>query len=151
MTRHPGTRSELAEAVFHLRRSFYALAVFSGVINVMMLTPAVYMLQVYDRALVSRNLTTLGMLTVLVTGLFLLMTALELLRSRVLVRVGNRLDMALNRRLFSAAFERNLSRAGGSPGQALQDLAQVRQFLTAMACSPSSTRPGHLSTCWSPT
>ena len=130
MTRQTGTRSELAEALFHLRRSFYALAVFSGVINVMMLTPAVYMLQVYDRALVSRNLTTLGMLTVLVTGLFLLMTALELLRSRVLVRVGNRLDMALNRRLFSAAFERNLSRAGGSPGQALQDLAQVRQFLT---------------------
>ncbi|WP_194790362.1 type I secretion system permease/ATPase [Pseudomonas sp. UFMG81] len=130
MARHTSTRSELADALFQLRRSFYALAAFSGVVNVMMLTPSVYMLQVYDRALVSRNVTTLGMLTVLVVGLFLLMSALEMLRTRVLIRVGNRLDMALNRRIFGAAFERNLSRAGGSPGQALQDLAQVRQFLT---------------------
>ena len=130
MHKPPRTRSEFADTLFRLRRSFYALAAFSGVINVMMLTPAVYMLQVYDRALVSRNVTTLAMLTVLVVGLFLLMSALEMIRTRVLVRVGNCLDMDLNRRIFSAAFERNLSRAGGNPAQALQDLAQVRQFLT---------------------
>jgi len=130
MPKPPRTRSELADVLFRLRRSFFALAAFSGVINVMMLTPAVYMLQVYDRALVSRNITTLGMLTLLVVGLFLLMSALEMTRTRVLIRVGNCLDMALNRRIFSAAFERNLSRAGGNPAQALQDLAQVRQFLT---------------------
>ncbi|MFV3289078.1 type I secretion system permease/ATPase [Pseudomonas sp. NY11955] len=130
MPKPPRTRSELADVLFRLRRSFYALAAFSGVINVMMLTPAIYMLQVYDRALVSRNVTTLTMLTLLVVGLFLLMSALEMVRTRVLIRVGNCLDMNLNRRLFSAAFERNLSRAGGNPAQALQDLAQVRQFVT---------------------
>ena len=130
MPKQSSIRSELADALFRLRRSFYSLAAFSGVINVMMLTPAIYMLQVYDRALVSRNVTTLGMLTLLVVGLFLLMSALEMTRTRVLIRVGNYLDMALNRRIFSAAFERNLSRAGGNPAQALQDLAQVRQFLT---------------------
>ncbi|KPG94801.1 peptidase [Pseudomonas sp. RIT-PI-q] len=124
------TRSELADAIFRLRRSFYSLAGFSGVINVMMLTPAIYMLQVYDRALVSRNVTTLTMLTILVIGLFLLMATLEMFRTRVLIRVGNCLDMDLNRRIFTAAFERNLSRAGGNPAQALHDLAQVRQFLT---------------------
>ncbi|MEE1904814.1 type I secretion system permease/ATPase [Pseudomonas inefficax] len=130
MHKPPRTRSELADVLFRLRRSFFALAAFSGVINVMMLTPAIYMLQVYDRALVSRNVTTLAMLTVLVIGLFLLMSTLEMIRTRVLIRVGNCLDMDLNRRIFSAAFERNLSRAGGNPAQALQDLAQVRQFLT---------------------
>lgn len=130
MHKSPRTRSELAEVLFRLRRSFFALAAFSGVINVMMLTPSIYMLQVYDRALVSRNVTTLSMLTLLVIGLFLLMSALEMIRTRVLIRVGNGLDMDLNRRIFSAAFERNLSRAGGNPAQALQDLAQVRQFLT---------------------
>jgi len=130
MHKPPRTRSELAEVLFRLRRSFFALAAFSGVINVMMLTPAIYMLQVYDRALVSRNVTTLSMLTLLVIGLFMLMSALEMVRTRVLIRVGNFLDMDLNRRIFSAAFERNLSRAGGNPAQALQDLAQVRQFLT---------------------
>ncbi|MEZ1436522.1 type I secretion system permease/ATPase [Pseudomonas shirazica] len=130
MHKPPRTRSELADVLFRLRRSFFALAAFSGVINVMMLTPAIYMLQVYDRALVSRNVTTLTMLTLLVIGLFMLMSALEMIRTRVLIRVGNFLDMDLNRRIFSAAFERNLSRAGGNPAQALQDLAQVRQFLT---------------------
>ena len=123
-------RSELAETLFRLRRTFYALAAFSGVINLLMLTPAVYMLQVYDRALVSSNVTTLLMLTLLVVGLYILMGMLEMVRSSVLIRVGNRLDMMLNRRVFTAAFERNLRRAGGNPSQALQDLSQVRQFLT---------------------
>ncbi|MBI3905347.1 MAG: ATP-binding cassette domain-containing protein [Pseudomonas fluorescens] len=130
MPKQSSIRSELADALFRLRRSFYSLAAFSGVINVMMLTPAIYMLQVYDRALVSRNVTTLAMLTVLVVGLFLLMSTLEMVRTRVLIRVGNCLDMDLNRRIFTAAFERNLGRAGGNPAQALQDLAQVRQFVT---------------------
>ncbi|PZP82263.1 MAG: type I secretion system permease/ATPase [Ectopseudomonas oleovorans] len=123
-------RSELTEVLFRLRRTFYALAAFSGVINLLMLTPAVYMLQVYDRALVSSNVTTLLMLTVLVIGLYVLMALLEVVRSSVLIRVGNRLDMMLNKRIFGAAFERNLRRAGGNPAQALQDLSQVRQFLT---------------------
>ncbi len=130
MDRKPKPRSELAEALFSLRHTFYALAGFSGVINLLMLTPAVYMLQVYDRALVSANSTTLLMLTLLMVGLYVLLALLETLRSRVMIRVGNRLDMSLSRRVFRAAFERNLSRAGGNPAQALQDLAQVRQFLT---------------------
>lgn len=126
----PSPRPELAEVLFRLRRAFYALAAFSGVINILMLTPAIYMLQVYDRALVSSNVTTLLMLTVLVVGLYVLMALLEVVRSSMLIRVGNRLDMALNKRVFDAAFERNLRRAGGNPAQALQDLSQVRQFLT---------------------
>lgn len=126
----PSHRSELAEVLFRLRRTFYVLAAFSGVINLLMLTPAVYMLQVYDRALVSSNVTTLLMLTILVLGLYVLMALLEVVRSSVLIRVGNRLDMMLNKRVFTAAFERNLRRSGGNPAQALQDLSQVRQFLT---------------------
>ena len=121
----PQPRSELAETLFRLRRTFYALAVFSGVINLLMLTPAIYMLQVY-----SSNVTTLLMLTLLTVGLYVLLALLEVVRSSVLIRVGNRLDMMLNQRVFSAAFERNLRRAGGNPAQALQDLSQVRQFLT---------------------
>jgi ATP-binding cassette subfamily C exporter for protease/lipase len=123
-------RTELAEVLFRLRRTFYVLAAFSGVINLLMLTPAVYMLQVYDRALVSSNITTLLMLTIMVLGLYVLMALLEVVRSSVLIRVGNRLDMMLNKRIFTAAFERNLRRSGGNPAQALQDLASVRQFLT---------------------
>ena len=52
MPKQSSIRSELADALFRMRRSFYLLAGFSGVINVMMLTPAVYMLQVYDLSLI---------------------------------------------------------------------------------------------------
>lgn len=123
-------RTELTEACYSLRHTFFSLALFSGVINLLMLAPAIYMLQIYDRALVSSNLNTLLMLTVLVVGLYALMALLEAVRSRVMVRVGNRLDTLLNQRVFTAAFERNLQRAGTPPSQALQDLTQVRQFLT---------------------
>ncbi|MFC5697320.1 type I secretion system permease/ATPase [Pseudomonas sp. GCM10022186] len=123
-------RSELSEALNRLRHTFYVVGGFSGVVNLLMLAPALYMLQVYDRVLASSNVTTLVMLTVLMLGLYVLMSLLEVVRSTVLIRLGNRLDMSLNRRIFNASFERNLRRAGGNPAQALQDLAQVRQFLT---------------------
>ncbi|PSJ45131.1 type I secretion system permease/ATPase [Zobellella endophytica] len=130
MKRISTSGSELAQVLFRLRRTFISLAAFSGVVNLLMLTPAVYMLQIYDRALVSSNVNTLLMLSLLVIGLYLLLGLLEMVRSSVMIRVGNRLDTSINKRIFSAAFERNLRRSGGSPSQALQDLSQVRQFLT---------------------
>lgn len=129
----PTRRTELAQVVFQFRKTFYSLAAFSCVINVLGLTPSLYMLQVYDRVLTSRNETTLLMLTLLVAGLYLLSAALEFARSTVLIRVGNKLDMMLNQRVFNAAFERNLKMGGGNPSQALNDLTNVRQFLTGNA------------------
>jgi len=95
-----------------------------------MLVPSLYMLQVYDRVLASRNAETLLMLTIIMLGLYLLMGALELIRSRVLVRLGAKLDMTLNGRVFRAAFESNLNNRGSNAGQALHDLGGLRQFLT---------------------
>lgn len=129
----PTNRTELAQVVFQFRKTFYSLAAFSCVINILALTPALYMLQVYDRVLTSRNETTLWMLTLLVAGLYLLSALLEFARSSVLIRVGNRLDMMLNQRVFTAAFERNLRVGGANPSQALSDLTTVRQFLTGNA------------------
>ena len=129
----PTPRTELANAVFQFRKTFYSLAAFSCVINILALTPALYMLQVYDRVLTSRNETTLLMLTLLVGGLYLLSALLEYARSSVLIRVGNRLDMTLNQRVFTAAFERNLKVGGANPSQSLNDLTTVRQFLTGNA------------------
>lgn len=126
----PTNRTELSQAIYQFRTTFYGLAAFSCVINILGLTPALYMLQVYDRVLASRNETTLLMLTLLVGGLYLLSSFLEYARSSVLIRVGNKLDMTLNQRVFTAAFERNLKAVGGNPSQALNDLTTVRQFMT---------------------
>ncbi|MBP6999145.1 MAG: type I secretion system permease/ATPase, partial [Tepidiphilus sp.] len=72
---------------------------------------------------------TLLMLTILVVALFLVMAAIEFVRSRVLVRVGAAMEAKLNDRVFDAAFEATLRR-GGNARQALTDLTQLRQFMT---------------------
>jgi ATP-binding cassette subfamily C exporter for protease/lipase len=74
------------------------------------------------------------MLTLLMLGAYLLMGGLELVRSFVLVRVGAKFDMTLNKRVYTAAFEQNLKRTNGAnAGQALSDLTNLRQFLTGNA------------------
>lgn len=124
------SKPELQEIILGFRKVFIHIGVFSFAINLLMLIPSIYMLQVYDRVLSSRNETTLLLLTALILGLYVLMSSLEWIRSHVLVRVGNSLDLKLASRTFTAAFQRNLGQRGGNPAQALHDLTQVRQFLT---------------------
>lgn len=123
-------QTEIAQALVSFKGAFRTVGIFSAIINLLLLVPALYMLQVYDRVLASRNETTLLMLTLIVLGAYLFMSALEFVRSFVLIRVGAKLDMTMNKRIYTAAFEQNLKRAGGNAGQALQDLTAIRQFLT---------------------
>lgn len=126
-------KNEIAEALVSFKSTFRTVGVFSAIINLLMLVPSLYMLQVYDRVLPSRNEITLLMLTLMMLGAFMFMSALEFVRSFVLIRVGARLDMRLNKRVYTAAFEQSLKRGGGNAGQALQDLTNIRQFLTGNA------------------
>ena len=123
-------RGEFTDAILAFRRVFYALGAFSFVINLLLLVPAIYMLQMYDRVLTSRNEATLYMLTLIMVGLYVLEAALEFVRSRVLVRLSAALDLTLSSRVFDASFERYLRTHDGSLGQAFGDLANIRQFLT---------------------
>jgi ATP-binding cassette, subfamily C, bacterial exporter for protease/lipase len=123
-------KGELTDVLLTLRRVFYALAAFSFAVNLLLLTPAIYMLQMYDRVLTSRNEGTLLVLTLLMLGLLLLESALEFVRSRVLVRAGAAVDLKIDGRVFDAAFARTMSGQDSRTGQALGDLASLRQFLT---------------------
>lgn len=125
--------NEIQKVLFSFKRTFWTVGVFSAVSNLLMLVPSLYMLQVYDRVLASRSEYTLLMLTIMMLGAYLFLSALELIRTFVLVRVGARFDMELNKRVYTAAFEQNLKRIGGNAGQALQDLTNLRQFLTGNA------------------
>jgi len=129
----PGAQptNELLHAVRAHRIALLGIALFSGVINLLYLAPSIYMLQVYDRVLASRSEFTLIVLTVLTVGLFGLMAFLENVRSAVLIRVGNALDEMLSKRVFTAAFERNLRLGSGNASQAMTDLTQLRQFATS--------------------
>jgi len=126
-------QGELAQAINSFKSAFKTVAVFSAIINLLMLVPSLYMLQVYDRVLSSRNETTLLLITIIIVAAFIIMSALEFVRSFVLIRIASQLDMKLNQRVYTASFEQNLKRAGGNAGQALQDLTTVRQFLSGNA------------------
>ncbi|GAB3412919.1 type I secretion system permease/ATPase [Massilia agilis] len=126
-------KNEIEQALLAFKSTFWTVGVFSAIINLLMLVPSLYMLQIYDRVLQSRNEITLLMLSLIMLGAYALMSGLELIRSFVLVRVGARFDMTLNKRVYTAAFEQNLKLAGGNAGQSLQDLTNLRQFLTGNA------------------
>lgn len=123
-------KNEIMDVLMSFKSVFKTVGVFSAIINLLMLAPSLYMLQVYDRVLQSQNEVTLLMLTLLMLGAYAFMSVLEYVRSFVLIRLGAKLDMQMNRRIYTAAFEQNLKRGGGNAGQALQDLTQIRQFLT---------------------
>ena len=122
--------TDLQRALKACRGSFVTVGFFSMFINLLMLVPPLYMLQVYDRVIASRSEDTLFMLTLVVVFLFAVMGLLELVRSRILIRVGNRLDTLVNERLYSAMFRRSVLTQGQQTAQPLSDLTNLRQFLT---------------------
>lgn len=126
-------QDEIAQVLVGFKRAFRTIGVFSAVINLLMLMPALYMLQLYDSVITSRNEMTLLMLTLIMLGAYIFMGGLEYVRSFVLIRVGAKLDMKLNKRVYNAAFEQSLKQGGGNAGQALKDLTSLRQFLTGNA------------------
>jgi ATP-binding cassette, subfamily C, bacterial len=98
--------AELARARALSRKALLAAFAFSAFVNLLMLTPPLYMLQVYDRVLVSRSEETLLALSLLAAFMFLIMGLLDHARARVMARIGARLQAALDARVLSAAFAR---------------------------------------------
>lgn len=123
-------RSELGTTLWAFRREFLIVGVFSMVSNLLLLAPTIYLLQVYDRVLVSRSELTLLAVSLVTLFLIAVLAFAEWSRSRLLVRTGVRLDQQLGTRVFGASFEACLSQAGENPSRAFRDLTEIRQFLT---------------------
>lgn len=126
-------RNEIADVIRSRSKIFWTVGVFTAFINILMLVPSIYMLQVYDRVLPSGNEITLLMLTLIMLGMFGMMALLEYARSMVVIRIGSQLDMRLNSRVYTAAYEENLKNKSADAGNMLNDLTNVRQFLTGNA------------------
>ena len=123
--------NSLQAALKACKSSFISVGFFSLFINALMLVPTFYMLQVYGRVVTSGSISTLVMLTIIMTVLMVTMGALELVRSRIMVRVSSKLDILLSRDLYRASFKRALDSGGmDSSAQALNDLTGLRQFMT---------------------
>ncbi|MGY2288332.1 type I secretion system permease/ATPase [Pseudomonas sp. SDO528_S397] len=123
----------LFKALGDYKSTLISIGCFTALINVLMLVPSIYMLQVYDRVLSSQNETTLVMLTLMVVGFFAFIGVLEVIRSFIVIRIGSQLERRFNLQVYKAAFERNLQRGEGHAGQSLGDLTHIRQFLTGPA------------------
>src|SRR6185436_9719581 len=117
----------LREALFESRSAFVGIAFLSCVVNVLYLTGSIFMLEVYDRVIPSRSIPTLVGLSVLALALYGFQGVLDLLRARVLVRIGAYLDSALAPRVFAALVRLPLTGSAGRDSlQPLRDLDQVR-------------------------
>ncbi len=123
--------SELAAALNACRKAFLAIALFSGMSNVLMLTGAMFMLEIYDRVLPSRSVPTLVALLFLAAGLYAAQGFIDAIRSRILVRVGQSLDESLSLRVYDAVVRLPLKIGGKGDGtQPVRDLDTVRGFLS---------------------
>ena len=123
--------SELATALGACRRAFFAIALFSGMSNILMLAGALFMLEVYDRVLPSRSVPTLVALLLLVAGLYGAQGLIDMIRSRILVRIGHSLDEAMSLRVYEAIVRLPLKIGNkGDGSQPIRDLDAVRAFLS---------------------
>ncbi|EJN21548.1 MULTISPECIES: type I secretion system permease/ATPase [unclassified Pseudomonas] len=132
MAKAPAT-APLFKALGDYKSILISVGCFTALINVLMLVPSIYMLQVYDRVLSSQNETTLVMLSLMVVGFFAFIGLLEVIRSFIVIRIGSQLERRFNLRVYQAAFERNLFKGEGNAGQSLGDLTHIRQFVTGPA------------------
>ncbi|MGA0806533.1 MAG: type I secretion system permease/ATPase, partial [Pseudohongiellaceae bacterium] len=125
----PGTK-ELEKALSAVKQHFIYAGSFSAAVNLLVLVPTLYMLQVYDRVLSSGSFSTLGVLTFLMVFLLLAMGGFEWVRSYILVAASNKLELVLRNRVFNATFRTTLFSGNRTGAQAINDLISLRQFLT---------------------
>lgn len=127
----PAPRNRILAVLATFRRELLVIGVLSAIINLLMLSPTLYMLQVFDRVMISRSEFTLFALTAVVVFLYGVQGLCEWLRSRIIIGSGIRLDAVLNEPVFRATFRDQLRHSGRAPVQAFSDLTVIRQWLTS--------------------
>ena len=126
-------RSELGQLVWQARKEFMWVGIFSCVYNLLLITPTLYMLQVFDRVMLSRSEVTLVALTLLVLAGLMLSSFADWIRTQVLVRTTLRFDQQLNTRILKACFD---SRRKGTEEKAqmvFNDLTSMRQLISGQS------------------
>ena len=131
----------LRGAIRVLAPPFTTAIVFGFFINLLMFVSPLYMLQIYDRVLGARNLVTLGWITAIAAVLLMVWAALEILRSRLLVRGGILFDDCVAVAVFRAAHSRMLRRPETIGGQHLRDVDAIREFVTGAGLIAFSDLP----------
>jgi ATP-binding cassette subfamily C protein len=125
-------QAPVADALKACRSAFWSVALFSGVVNLLMLAGPLYMLQIYDRVLSSRSVSTLAGLTIFLVGAYAFQGTLDAIRNRVVVRSSRLLDEKLEQIIHRAVILQPITSYGdGKASHPVRDLDQIRSFLTS--------------------
>lgn len=131
----------LKRVVAGCRKAFLAVGLFSLAINLLMLIVPIYMMQMYDRVIASGNVDTLVLLTIVAVGGLMAMSLVEMMRSRIMVRLGSWVDRSLSGPVLAGSMNDSL-RAGGLTGASgLRELNTLRGFLTGAGVFPLLDAP----------
>jgi ATP-binding cassette subfamily C exporter for protease/lipase len=131
MQRQSSSLRALYSLLFELRRELILVGALSLAVNMLMLSPSLYMLQVYDRVMISHNELTLAFSTVLLVMMLTLVAWFEQLRTGLLVRLGIAFDRSIQSEIFFSSLHGELKKPSANPLQGVFDLAQIRQFITS--------------------
>lgn len=128
------TKRSLAWAVcVRLKGPIAWVLLFSLLVNLLTLTPTLYMMHIYDRILTGQNLTSLLIISLLTLAFLLLMSLFEIVRARVLILLGNRIETGLSAALFQSSVQQFLLSRVQEPSAALRSLVEFKQFVAGPA------------------
>ncbi|GLQ24674.1 type I secretion system ATP-binding protein PrsD [Algimonas ampicilliniresistens] len=128
-----GLRSPVGEVLTRARSAFVGIGVFSFFVNLLMLTGPIYMLQVYDRVLMSRSMATLIFISVAMLLLYFFMGLFDFWRSRVLVRVADEFEGVMTSKTFTPWLRQSTGGGAAARAQPMSDISTLRQFLSGPA------------------
>ena len=137
-------RNELEKTIDACQRAFIALAAFSALVNLLMLTAPLFMLQVFDRVLTSRSTDTLLALSFIAGAALLTLAALDGVRNIALVKVSGWLDARLGGSVLESSLDGTLRGSADPTVQGLRDLSTFRGFIAGPSMFPIMDAP------WSP-
>jgi PrtD family type I secretion system ABC transporter len=128
--RQQNEANKLRKFLFSYKRIIVFLFAFSGVMSFLAIVPSLYMFQIYDSVLASRNFDTLLMLTLIVVFMYALFGIIDWSRSQILIACSDDMDKKLKDKVFGAVLEKIIITGSTSPSRAFNDLTSLRQFLS---------------------
>jgi ATP-binding cassette subfamily C exporter for protease/lipase len=140
----PPASNELSKLIWSHLPLYKRAALFSFVTSMLALAPTLFMLEVYDRVINSRNSTTLVMLLIWVLGTYMIMEWLDVVRGKLMYQASEKFDVSLRKRLFNASFDINLKKPNSGTMQVFNDLRTLRDFIASPAVTAIMDAPASL-------
>lgn len=123
-------KAELIKLVLEEKKDLYWIFITSSAVNVLFLTPMIYMLQIFDRIFISKSVVTLMTISLVILFFYTISAIGNYIRSNIVIGMGMKIERKINERLFKAAFQQKLIDNDNNPASYQDDITVVRQWFT---------------------